>query len=326
MKQIIKGEITMNIKTILTIAAVLVVLGAGIAVARPAANDGGFWNGMMGGLNNGINGIMGYGMMGQGNGYGGMMGQANGYGGMMGQANGYGGMMGQANGYGGMMGQANGYGGMMGQGNGYGGMMGQANGYGGMMGQANGYGGMMGPGTGNGTTSGCGLSGTAGISNDAAPITIEQAKDSVEKYLATTGNTDIVLTEVLEFDNNFYAGVKEKSTGTHAFELLVNKYTGAVVPEMGPNMMWNTKYGHMTLNTQESSTVTEKQAIEIAQKYLDTELPGTEVEDADTFYGYYTLEVKKDDKLYGMLSVNANTGAVWYHNWHGTFIKILEVK
>lgn len=276
MKQIIKGEITMNIKTILTIAAVLVVLGAGIAVARPAANDGGFWNGMMGGLNNGINGIMGYGMMGQGNGYGGMMGQANGYGGMMGQANG--------------------------------------------------YGGMMGPGTGNGTTSGCGLSGTAGISNDAAPITIEQAKDSVEKYLATTGNTDIVLTEVLEFDNNFYAGVKEKSTGTHAFELLVNKYTGAVVPEMGPNMMWNTKYGHMTLNTQESSTVTEKQAIEIAQKYLDTELPGTEVEDADTFYGYYTLEVKKDDKLYGMLSVNANTGAVWYHNWHGTFIKILEVK
>ncbi|MBU4077856.1 MAG: PepSY domain-containing protein, partial [Euryarchaeota archaeon] len=142
----------------------------------------------------------------------------------------------------------------------------------------------------------------------------------------TTGNTDIVLTEVLEFDNNFYAGVKEKSTGTHAFELLVNKYTGAVVPEMGPNMMWNTKYGHMTLNTQESSTVTEKQAIEIAQKYLDTELPGTEVEDADTFYGYYTLEVKKDDKLYGMLSVNANTGAVWYHNWHGTFIKILEVK
>ncbi|MBU4077843.1 MAG: hypothetical protein KKI06_14270, partial [Euryarchaeota archaeon] len=109
MKQIIKGETTMNIKTIVTIAAVLVVLGAGIAVARPAANDGGFWNGMMGGLNNGINGIMGYGMMGQGNGYGGMMGQ----------------------------------------------------------------------GTGNGTTGVCGLTGTTDISNDATPITIEQAKGSV---------------------------------------------------------------------------------------------------------------------------------------------------
>jgi len=224
MKQIIKGETTMNIKTIVTIAAVLVVLGAGIAVARPAANDGGFWNGMMGGLNNGINGIMGYGMMGQGNGYGGMMGQ----------------------------------------------------------------------GTGNGTTGVCGLTGTTDISNDATPITIEQAKGSVEKYLVGTGNPDLVITEVLEFDNNFYAGVKEKSTGTHAFELLVNKYTGTVVPEMGPNMMWNTKYGHMILNTQESSTMTEKQAIEIAQKYLDTAQPGTEVKDADAFYGYYTLEVNKN--------------------------------
>jgi ABC-type glycerol-3-phosphate transport system substrate-binding protein len=50
------------------------------------------------------------------------------------------------------------------------------------------------------------------------------------------------------------------------------------------------------------------------------------VKDADAFYGYYTLEVNKDGKIYGMLSVNANTGAVWYHTWHGTFLKILEVQ
>ncbi|MDD5615648.1 MAG: hypothetical protein PHH85_05550, partial [Candidatus Methanoperedens sp.] len=192
----------MNIKTIATIAAILVILGAGIAMARPNAESN-FWNSMMGGMNNGIKSMMGFG---------------------------------------GMMGQGNGYGGMMGQGNGYGGMMGQGNGYAGMMGQ------------GNGTMGGCGSYGTADAATGAAPITIEQAKGSVEKYLTTTGNSDLALTEVLEFDNNFYAGVKEKSTGTHAFELLVNKYTGAVVPEMGPNMMWNTKYGHMTLNTQESNT------------------------------------------------------------------------
>ena len=29
-------------------------------------------------------------------------------------------------------------------------------------------------------------------------------------------------------------------------ELLVGKNTGAVYPEPGPNMMWNTKYGMMT--------------------------------------------------------------------------------
>ena len=49
----------------------------------------------------------------------------------------------------------------------------------------------------------------------------------------------------MEFDNQFYAEVREKNSGTGAFELLVNKWTGAVVPEPGPNMMWNTKYGQM---------------------------------------------------------------------------------
>jgi uncharacterized membrane protein YkoI len=246
----------MNIKTIATIAAILVIFGAGIAMARPNAVESNFWNSMMGGLNNGINGMMGSGMMGAGNGQGGMMGQGTGY----------------------------------------------------------------------GTTGKCGGFGTAGVYIDDTPITIEKAKESVEKYLAATGNTDLAIAEIIEFDNNFYAGVKEKSTGKYAIEVLVNKYTGAVVPEMGPNIMWNTKYGHMTWNTQESNTLTEKQAIEIAQKYLGTALPGAEVEGADTYYGYYTLEVKKDGKIYGMLSVNSNTGAVWYHNWHGTFIKILEVE
>ena len=49
----------------------------------------------------------------------------------------------------------------------------------------------------------------------------------------------------MEFDNHFYAEVEEKSTEVHAFELLVNRWTGSIVPEPGPNMMWNTKYGHM---------------------------------------------------------------------------------
>jgi len=27
--------------------------------------------------------------------------------------------------------------------------------------------------------------------------------------------------------------------------VLINKQTGSIYPEMGPNMMWNTKYGMM---------------------------------------------------------------------------------
>lgn len=238
----------MNTKTILVVAAIIVVLGAGYAVAR----SGSFWNGM-----NGMNGIYGNGMM-SGNGYG---------------------------------------------------MMGNS----GMMNQ-NGY----------GFGNHCGSTAT-GYGKNATPITIDEAKKAVGQYITKTGNNDLELAEVLQFENNFYAGIKEKSTDKYAFELLVNKYTGAVFPEMGPNMMWNTKYGNMDIG-ETQTTVTEEQALKKAQEYLDDTLPGTKVNDVDAFYGYYTMEVTKDGNIYGMLSVNSNTGSVWYHNWHGTFEKVLEVK
>ncbi len=298
----------MNMKTIVAIAVILVVLGAGYVMARP--ENGGSWGGMMGGNRDGG------GMMGSyGNGITGSLS------GMMGQ---YAGMMSNfGNGiWNGMMG---GYRSMMGYGNGV------TAGYGGMMGGSGPGSGMMGYGNGNSHCgAGAGYAGSGYGANatgiNATPITIEMAKDAVQQYLASTGNSDLKLSEVIEFDNNFYAGVKEQSTGTHAFELLVNKYTGAVFPEMGPNMMWNTKYGHMNWNTSAQATVTEKQATEYAQNYLDKALPGTKVGDADAFYGYYTIEVLKGGNTYGMLSVNSYTGAVWYHNWHGAFVKILEVE
>jgi len=259
----------MNTKTILVIAAIIVVLGAGYAVARP----GDFWNGMMGsfGTDNGMMGGNGIGMMG-----GGMMSSYGPDNGMMGR---------------------NGIG-MVG-----GGMM---------TGDRSGYG------------NHCGANATS-YGENSTPITIDEAKISVEQYLTKTGNNDLKIAEVLQFENNFYAGIKEKSTGKYAFELLINKYTGAVFPEMGPNMMWNSKYGHM--NIQETGTkVSEEQALKNAQEYLDRTLPGTKVNSADDFYGYYTMEVTKDGNIYGMLSVNSYTGAVWYHGWHGTFEKVLEVE
>ncbi len=283
----------MNMKTIVAIAAILIVLGAGYVMASPG--NSGSWSGMMGGGSYG-NGMMG----GYGNGI------TGGFGGMMGQ---YAGMMSNfGNGiWNSMMG---GYRGMMGYGNG------ATGGYRGMMG---GYG----PGNGYCST-GVDYTGS-GYGVNATPITINQAKDAVQQYLTSTGNADLKLSEIIEFDNNFYAGVKEQSTGTHAFELLVNKYTGAVFPEMGPNMMWNTKYGYMNWNTPAQTNISEEQAIKFAQNYLDKVLPGTKVGNADAFYGYYTIEVQKDGNIYGMLSVNSYTGAVWYHNWHGAFVKILEV-
>ncbi|HLN44844.1 MAG TPA: hypothetical protein VK209_03980 [Candidatus Sulfotelmatobacter sp.] len=165
------------------------------------------------------------------------------------------------------------------------------------------------------------------------PLNITTATTIAQNYVTSTGNPDLTATEVEEYSNNFYAQVKEKSTGFGAFELLINKYTGSIYPEMGPNMMWNTKYGMMrsgilggvfgTPTT--TTTVTATQATSNAQQYLSTYLPGTTTGDVTTFYGYYTIEVINNGTTYGMLSVNGYTGQIWYHTWHGSFIQETSV-
>ena len=192
-----------------------------------------------------------------------------------------------------------------------------------------GPGGMMGGGMmGRGMMGGWGY----GYSGTGSRLTLDQAVEAVEQYLAAYGNSDLTLTEVMEFSNNFYAEVEEQSTGVHTFELLINPYTGAIYPEPGPNMMWNTKYGHMAgwwgYGSQQLTAdmpVSAEQARVYAQQYLDSYLPGTTVADeVDPFYGYYTLHVLRDGQIVGMLSVNGVTGQVWYHTWHGDFIGMTD--
>jgi hypothetical protein len=170
---------------------------------------------------------------------------------------------------------------------------------------------------------------------DAKPLSIEQAKDQAQKYLLSLGYDSLKVSEVMEFSNHFYVEIAEKEGKNKAFELLLNKYTGAVSPEPGPNMMWNQKYGRMTgsmmggnfiaQSETDSMTISEAKAHDLAQKFLDAQNTGLKVEDgADRFYGYYTIHVLKDGKTYGMLGVNGYTGQVWYHSWHGAFIDMKE--
>ncbi|MBI3972993.1 MAG: hypothetical protein HY332_17080 [Chloroflexi bacterium] len=224
-------------------------------------------------------------------------------------------------------------GGMMGgSGPMHGGMMGDL---GDMMGRA-GFGGMSGM---SGMSRMMGMMGNLGWTGTATatPLTsLSGAQQAFERYLQRLDNDDLALAEVMEFEGNFYAIAKERSAGIGAFELLANKQTGAVFPEFGPNMMWNTRYGHMGQNSWMAQmmgyqapsgpmTVSPERAKQLAQQWLDQNQPGAATETPDTFYGYYTLHVLQDGKITGMLSVNGYTGQVWYHTWHGPFVAELEV-
>ena len=42
--------------------------------------------------------------------------------------------------------------------------------------------------------------------------------------------------------------------------------------------------------------------------------------------GYFTVHLEKDGRMEAMLGVNAFSGAVWYHTWHGTYVAAIEME
>jgi hypothetical protein len=176
----------------------------------------------------------------------------------------------------------------------------------------------------------CGQSYPAPDSGGA--LSLEEAEAAVEAYVDQLGYTGLHPTEVMEFEQNFYAIVAEEDTGIGAMELLVDRSSGAVGPEPGPNMMWNAKYGMhrggrmgmMGSLAADEMTISGVEAEELAQQWLDANLPGRTAGEADEFYGYYTLHFLKDGDIEGMLSVHGSSGDVWYHSWHGDFVTMIE--
>ncbi len=193
------------------------------------------------------------------------------------------------------------------------------------------------------------------------PLTLAQATDTLNAYVTSLNDSNLAVGEVMIFDNHAYAQIVEKDSGIGVMEVLVDPTTQAVYPEMGPNMMWNLKYG-MTLAparragmigfgrygmrgrmmgggfnnmmgnfsgnadvSPDQMPVTPEQAVQAAQTYLDSffsEANLTADEHADPFYGYYTLHVNRDGQTVGMLSVNGFTGQVFPHTWHGELLEM----
>jgi len=123
---------------------------------------------------------------------------------------------------------------------------------------------------------------------------------------------------------------------------VIDKWTGNVMPEPGPNMMWNQKYGrmmngmsgHMKKNRPFTPAVTPDQAAAAANQFLQQRfgqshhlaLDGP----PDTYYGYYCFDVNDvtdpaNPRKFGMMSVDTTAGQVWFHTWHGNLIRGQEL-
>jgi hypothetical protein len=210
-------------------------------------------------------------------------------------------------------------------------------------------GGHMGGGNGQGTGIGNMASGLGGMMlisggtpyrQDGRMVQMQDATAIAAQYLSFLGNAALALDRVEEWEFNYLVIIKEVASQYKAFELLIDKWTGNVSPGMGPDMAWNQKYagmmnsimengtGHMSRRerrmTQPSITVDAGAAAEAARQFLAQRLKSGLVlsGQAETFYGYYCFDVNDEKGVkYGRLSVNGISGQVWYHTWHGNFVR-----
>lgn len=135
---------------------------------------------------------------------------------------------------------------------------------------------------------------------------------------------DLRVGEVMRFTNGYYAELLDPA-GNRATEVLIDPGSGTVQLEFGPAMMWNTAYGMMPARTTPTSTaITADQAVRIADRWLRDNHPGLHAAEPDQFPGYYTLHTLRGERIVGMLSVNATSGDVWHHTWHGRFLQMQE--
>ena len=190
-----------------------------------------------------------------------------------------------------------------------------------------------------------------GSTGEGAPVSdIAAARRQAQPFADSLG---LRVGEVMQFTRNFYAELTD-SSGKPMTEVLVNPRTGFVWFEYGPAMMWNTKLGVMggdggmmgggmmggagmmgggpfgdpsfglTQGLTGKPTVSSASAEQIATEWLAAQGQNLHAGKAEPFPGYYTLHVLRGDRIVGMLSVSGYTGTVWYHWWHGRFIRMAE--
>ena len=171
------------------------------------------------------------------------------------------------------------------------------------------------------------------FSGGSGDIGLDRAVEIAQGVAASYPSGGLAADEVIAFSNNYYASIREKASGIGAFEILIDRATGNVTREPGPDMMWNAKYsmtgqgmmGGFGATGSGPMTVTSQQALDVAQRWLDANRAGTNAKAPDSFYGYYTIDFLRTGRLVGMLSVNGYTGQVWFHSWHGTFIQVRDL-
>lgn len=152
---------------------------------------------------------------------------------------------------------------------------------------------------------------------ESKPITQDEALRNMQNFTTQYGS-NVKIEDFMAFSSNYYAVLNDTASNQDIAEILVDRYSGSTYPEPGPNMMWNTRFG--AGRTQGGNTGYDLAgAQKLAEDFLAGYLPGAQIQESHAMPGYYTFDFGRNNTE-SMLSVNAFSGQIWIHTWHGPYL------
>ena len=157
---------------------------------------------------------------------------------------------------------------------------------------------------------------------ESKPITQDEALRNMQSLSRQYGS-NVEVEDFMVFSGNYYAVLKDLNSSQYMAEILVDRYSGAAYAEPGPNMMWNTQLGAGRAKS-EGADYDMAGAEMLVGDFLTGYLPGAQILESKAMPGYYTFDFGRQE-IEGMLSVNAYSGQIWVHTWHGPYLGEMNV-
>ncbi len=139
-----------------------------------------------------------------------------------------------------------------------------------------------------------------------------EARASVQSFIDTSSSS-LEISELWEYGTAYKAELSDLN-GAKAFDVIADKFTGAVGPEMGLSMMLNASYGksiYKAAKFGKKLRVSAEQATTIAQKFVDDNGLGYSFGTPEDYAGYYKFHTTDSTGLGLDIMVNGYNGAIW---------------
>lgn len=188
------------------------------------------------------------------------------------------------------------------------------------------------PGYGSGSGYGYGMGGVGGMISGMTGNTIaygylnvvnplntpEEARTTIQGFI-DLAYSNLSISEIWEYGAVYKAELSD-TNGAKAFDLLVDKFTGAVSPEMGMTMMLNASYGRGLYRTSSfgaNLVLTPQQATDVAQKFVEKNTLGYALDIPEIYPGYYRFHTTTAAGFGMDIMVNGYNGGIWMNTLLG---------